>query len=731
MNMYYGLRGVRAAATLAVALVSTAVAGADQKPGTAVVQERASATIIEVPVTVLGKDGSPLVGLGIADFEVLDNGKKQQITGFDVADLRARSAVQSSGAFSDSLPPVARRHWLLVFDLSYASATALVRARDGARAFVEGEMTASDLCGVATLSVESGWKLLVNFTNDRAQLAQAIDTLGVVKTGVRTSDPLSFAFVPPTQGGIENERAGGPPAANAKQVLLESLQDVQNLQRQSSDSQERGRVAQQVGSLGKMAQLLDSVRGRKYVLLFSEGFESRLITGNAGKFASPLGETSATQDTAAESAVKGEIWKIDNDARMGSSATRGFLEDAMTLFRRADVVLNTVDISGLRADREVTSRTASGTDALFTMANDTNGELIRNANQLSGDLQRMIDRTAIVYVLAFQPRLTKPGEFHELKVRIRGPATRIVCRSGYYEPRPYKSLSPIERALSSGDLLTGGGRSDLSLDMITAPFAAGPGVLQLPVILEVPGKPLIGAGSALASQLQIYAYASDASGKLADYLTQEMSLDLAKLRARLEAGGIKFYGTLYVAPGKYIVRLLVRDVSTGRSGLATAFVSAPSVPGGDATVLPPFFQQDPPADSWIMVRATARPKSLAGAAGYPFVVEGNSFIPAARPVLSATSRVQVVVMTFNMEAAGAVEPLQVVAEVLGSDGKARNVVAQVVGRSNQEPDGRQAFIVDLNPGGLEPGSYMLTVRVSDRSSRRTSAASSPFEVRAP
>lgn len=726
--MRYSAQRSRIAILLSVLLAFTAAAP-DQNDRT-VVQERASATLIEVPVTVLGKDGKPLGGLTEADFELYDNGKKQKITGFDVIDLQKAAVATTENPFPAPPPPIARRHWLLVFDLSYASASALIRARDGARAFVDTGLAPSDVAGVATLSIEHGWKLLENFTADKKQLAHAIDTLGVVQSGVRTSDPLAFAFVPPTEGSIANEVIKGK-GLDAGKALLEILQDVQRMNQQASDNQERGRVAQQLQSLGWMAQVLDSVRGRKYVLFFSEGFESRLMTGNAGNVATPMGQTNATQDTSADAAIAGELWKVDNDTRMGSSATRNFLASSMALFRRSDVVLNAVDISGLRAPNEITSRTAKGTDALFTMANEANGDLIRNANQLSGELQKVVDRTALVYILAFQPSLSKPGEFHELKVKVNAPSSKIVCRAGYYEPRPYKNLSPYEKTLASGDLLMGGGgSSQLGLHMIAAPFAAGNGVAQVPIILEIGGKPLLESGGAAASQLQIYAYAIDSSGTLTDYVAQEYSLELDKLKPRLETGGVKFYGTLLLPPGNYAVRVLAREKLTGRAGVISSHLVVPAVPGGDPVVLPPFFHDAAGPNSWIMVKANPRPNNLVtGQIEYPFAIQGDSFIPAARPVLEAGSPAQVAVMTFNLGAADKPEPLQLVTQVVGSDGKPRKVDVQVVRRSDKERDGARAFLVSFKPDGLEPGPYLLKVRASDRVSRRTAEASSPFEVR--
>jgi VWFA-related protein len=709
-------RGSRIALCLVLAFVGRPAAA--QKSGSGAVQEKASVTVIEVPVNVLGKDGKPLAGLTAADFELYDNGKKQEITGFEAADLRPPAAA-GVNPFLEPPPAAARRHWFLVFDLSYASPTALIRAREGARSLVEKEMGSSDLAGVATISIEKGWKLVENFTSDRVQLRHAIDTLGLVKEGIRTSDPLSFALLPP------GDSSAATPQSEKDAAIREYFADVARMQQSANDQRERGRIATHMGTLGQIAQVLDSVRGRKHVLLFSEGFENRMLMGNAGQTAKPLGQIDATQDTAAESSISGQTWKIDSDARFGSSSTRGFLQNALAGFRRSDVVLDTIDISGLRAEGEVTRRAGSGADALFTMASETNGDFIRNANQLSGDLKQLIERTDIVYVLAFQPQgLSKPGAFHELKVKVRVPSSKISARSGYYEPKPYRNLTPMERVLASGDLLSGGGGSQLPVHMLAAPFASTGKVAQVPVILEIPGKALLEGDTSSVTGVLIYAYANDARGVLTDYLTHEITLDLKLARTKLETGGIKYYGTLFLPPGQYTLRTLVRNAFTGRSALSTAALTVATTPGGEPTVLPFFFQD--PAAPWAMVKPNPRPNAAVASPEYPFAIGGDAFIPAALPVVASGSAAQVAVMTYNFTPGS--DPLQVVSEILGPDGKPRKADIQVVRRSDRERAGARTLLLSFKPDGLEPGRYALRVRVTDRA-QKTAEASGQFEVK--
>ena len=120
------------AAALVVALALSPASAGAQTASPGVVQERASAVVIEIPVNVIGKDGKPLAGLEAKDFELYDDGKKQPISAVDVIDLSRPRASQAAGTLPEEVPASARRLWLIVFDMSYTSMSGLLRARDGA-----------------------------------------------------------------------------------------------------------------------------------------------------------------------------------------------------------------------------------------------------------------------------------------------------------------------------------------------------------------------------------------------------------------------------------------------------------------------------------------------------------------------------------------------------------------------------------------------------------------------
>src|SRR5262249_35141410 len=149
------------------------------------------------------------------------------------------------------------------------------------------------------------------------------------------------------------------------------------------------------------------------------------------------------------------------DARYGSTAMRAVLAQTLSEFRRSDTALDTIDISGLRSEPDASwpAKPGAGTESLFAMASETGGAVVRNADRLGRDLEGLVERTSLVYLLVYRPqRLQAPGAFHNLQVRVKRPGVRVQARSGYSEPRPFPTLSAVERVLEAGDLITGGPR---------------------------------------------------------------------------------------------------------------------------------------------------------------------------------------------------------------------------------------------------------------------------------
>ena len=174
-------------------------------------EETAEVVEVEVPVNVVLRDGDPLRGLKLEDFEVLDEGRPQPLTGLRVVDL---AVSEPRAGLERDLPSTSRRHFLLLFDLSFSNPASTLKARLAARDFVLKALHPTDLAAVATYSLETGPRLVVTFTPDRAQLARALDTLGFERATYHhlQMDPLRFIIADAGQasgGQLRHHAAAG------------------------------------------------------------------------------------------------------------------------------------------------------------------------------------------------------------------------------------------------------------------------------------------------------------------------------------------------------------------------------------------------------------------------------------------------------------------------------------------------------------------------------------------
>jgi VWFA-related protein len=680
------------------------------------VREEARVVVVEVPVNVVTRDGKPVEGLKAEDFEVFDDGKPQTITGFEVLDQRKPLPPPAPG--EPPINPAASRHFLIVFDLSFASAQGVVRARHSARDFVVSRMKELDTAAVATYSVETGFRLVVGFTSDRSQLATAIDTLGLPNLVQRSVDPLALLVTQPNQV-MDNPFAttGGDPGSGLDAAMGEAIENLQTMYERSQRAIYRDRVSRMLDSFAKLAVSLDAVPGRKHILYLSEGFDSRELSG----------ATSANAGAKeAEWAIRGQTWKIDNDSRYGNTDLRSQMTRALALFNRSDCIIHSVDIGGLRAGVAMTSGEApvDGQDSLFYMADQTGGQFLKNANEMGSLMDQLLDRTGLIYLLAFQPvRVPENGKFHTLKVRVKNKSYQVSARSGYYEPKSQKTLTPIEKTLAQSAAITAAlPKTDIPAWVLAAPLPLAGGLSRVPVIVEVPGDRLLVSHDAKQMNVDIFVYAIDKQGQTRDYLVQPVGLDLSKTEQILARGGIKYYGALNLPPGDYTLRTLVRNNETGRFGVTITPLKVPV--SAEAVTLPPLFLEE--GRQWIMIKGKARSEAEASAE-YPFAIGGTSFIPTALAGIKNGGTAQVCVIAYNFpgDAAG----LQYVGQALGTDGKTHGKVdLKLLKASDREHLGARKLLLEFHPTGLDPGRYAFVVKLRDPGTGKAAETMSSFDI---
>ncbi|HSL82092.1 MAG TPA: VWA domain-containing protein, partial [Thermoanaerobaculia bacterium] len=623
MNRFQIPSLTRCAAWALVALVASTSALLAQRNRDRFTEEIDVVTV-EVPVQVLA-DGQPVTGLKRENFEIYDGRKRQVITGFDVVDLRAD---RPANLPIQNIPVSARRHFLLLFDLSFSDPSVISRARRAAFDLVEKEFHPTDVVAVATYSLQQGPQLVLGFTPDRRQIELAIETLGLPGLLERAADPLAFVIADTAltsqRAGTDSDRVGN---VDLESLFAANIQDYAVGFDRAERGEAQGRVAALTTAFEDLAKAMGDVTGRKHVVYLSEGFDAQVVLGS---------DDFQRRQEVARATAEGRFWESDSEEMYGSTGTLTGLEKMLEAFRRADCTIQAVDIGGLRAGPDAAAR-RSGQDSLFMMANSTGGELYRNFNDLSGAMGKMLERTSVTYVLAFQADDVKfDGDFHKLRIELKGDVPRgakVVHKPGFYAPRPYKDRSAIQKRLEAAQqILSGDDAGVLGASVVAAPFRAEAGRAYVPVLIEIDGPSLLAGVRGKTAALEIYAYAIAEDGSVGDFMTQTMGLDVEKVRPALEASGLKFFGDLDLPPGDYLVRVLVRESESGRSATRAVPVMVPEFGSGFPTLAMPLFPEEP--GKWLMVQETAGSEARS-ARPFPFVLDGNAYLPAAKPVIQA------------------------------------------------------------------------------------------------
>jgi len=667
-------RWIAALAGLALAVGPAGAAGeiGDTRAQTPSASSDISVTLVEIPVEVT-QGNEPVRGLTAADFEVVEGKRALPIVAFETVDLETLPEPDAPPP-----PPAARRHVLFLFDFALSRPERLKDGIAAARELVEKDLDPRDMVAVGLYLPKGELPLLLSFTTDRAAARRTLEGLEGVLTGRIPEksgelDPLRLTGLDArsllTQVWRVDERnfaadmlaslgtsGGGFRWGDflQKNVLFHSSV----LEQLSVESRQRSHVMTMADAIDGLAKVLRPVEGRKYLALFSEGFDMSLI------------------------------YKPSSNSQrqnMGGSDLVARLEQVFEEMRRSGWVLHAVDIAGGK-------RGSFSADGLFYLANETGGKLVEGTNDLAKGLGGAMRGSVHSYLVGVQvDDVPFDGAYHKLEVKLRNAprGTRVHHRSGYYAPLPFQQQDGIQRLADAARLVSGEEESnDLGVEVVAVPLRSGGETTPVAVLLEVPGQKLLAPGGPRLG-IEVYGYALDAQGSSRDFFAQSVDLDPAKVGSRLAQGGVRILGKLEFPRGEHRLRVLVRDRADGRTSLLTvplSLRSAGSEDHIDALFLPPA------GDPWILVRPAEAELNL----------HGRSVVPAAQAALPASGQAQLLVVGHGL--AGEEGVLR--SRILNAEGKPAaggglELLTVTPGESG-EPD---LVVGRLSAGSLPPGSY--------------------------
>ena len=638
--------------------------------------------LVEIPTYVVDKKGNPVIDLKPDEITLTENGKKQKISHFV---LVQNDSPQIASVVREY--PAARRQFLLLFDFSFSTAGKIAKARRASLDFIQEKLLPNDLVAVVTYSAIRGLKVHSHFTNDREHLISIINSLGFFKMQ-RMFGPIGFTFPDFAQKSQDPMlRSGGGDEigdAEFEAIFMQAKETIRKIY--------GSHVAGLIGDINKLSIALNTIKGRKHVIFFSEGFESEVITRDTG--------------------------------------LRMKLYDALKLIASADCPIHTIDIGGLRTQAgevgkfEGGSRSLasirSGQDTLSFLSRETGGQVYRNINELDRPLENLLKITNTYYIIGYYPEDNrKEGKYRKIKLKVDRPNVRVSYRKGYYEAKPYAEYSNLEKRLQLVEYVVNDSKSnEIPFQSSVSAFRGKQGICQVPVFIKFPGRQFLERKN--RRKLEIYGYAISGNGVFKDFFHQTVRVSPDKIEEQLELGGIKYYDLHLVPPGDYRIRLIVRDAATGEVSAQTQKISVPDYESGELCLSGPVFIQ--PDSNWVLIRGydpklpTGRKVGVNLPLDYPYVYDNKPFIPGVVPTLNRLmpARFCFRVNNLRIHPQAKIPQTEIRFDVVDAEGKS-NLLKRggLVTEPKQPEPGVYDFLFHVNLSDLSPGIYQLKLTFKD------------------
>jgi VWFA-related protein len=579
---------------LAGALAAQQPSPPPEEPGLVV---RVTTRMVQVDTVVLDKEGHPVKGLKADDFTVTEDGVRQRIASFS-----ERISEPANPAPPPVLPPHVTTNRPTVTQTNTENGTVAVLLLDGLntppqdRIYVKQQMLKflarqyDPNTKLAVIALGNKLTVLQDFTHDPLLLRAALDhylaeTPALARSGGQMETPS--ASVPAPTVNLPAQATGGPTGSGPDPGLPATLagggsnasifEDIaymmDRFEREAENFSRDTRISTTLSALEQIARFTSAQNGRKVLLWFSTGFPFSVV-----------GDSPSAME--AERDYGDQIRRTINLLNDAHVAT--YTIDAGGLVPES---LGDPSLSGRDSEGKIhlgidNNRALSGDaferfsthDALETIARDTGGRYFGNSNDLDHAIQSALTESSSYYMLGYYPSNKKwGGKFRQIKLQVDRPGVQLRYRRGYF------AVNPSDWRKDNGERTLTAALTANSLPSTEVTFMARalPPAPDSDTVVEFAVDPSTlsfqtEAGNFHYSTLRFEVQAFTPEGKLvkAEVQTAEASLPEPTYE-RVRKQELPMNVPIRLAPGKYILRLGVRDNLTGLFGTADLALEVP------------------------------------------------------------------------------------------------------------------------------------------------------------
>ena len=193
-----------------------------------------------------------------------------------------------------------------------------------------------------------------------------------------------------------------------------------------------------------------------------------------------------------------------------------------------------MDVGGIPGLGETSFESGS----LLFMTDATGGDLVENINDFSLAAVRVLQRTKVLYVLAFQPRESgEPGEFRRLEVKLKNApkGADVRHRPGYYTSRPLSDRGVFEARMDAAQwLMTNLEADEIDVRVFAQNESDSLGGIRIPVAVEITGESLGAMETKKPTRLELQLAALDADGQVKEILSGEIKIRFSDMATVIE-----------------------------------------------------------------------------------------------------------------------------------------------------------------------------------------------------
>ncbi len=667
---------------------------------------RSNTNLVIVNVAIKDKNGKPIEDLKKDQFTLLEDGKPQQISVFELQrlngdilpplevtapTLKTRGASETKPGVAAEAPAVKpeplksdqlkdRRLIAMFFDLSSMQPAEQIRARDAAVKFIDTQMTASDVVSIMTLTNEL--RVVQDFTNDRETLLTAIQSL-------RVGDSSELAALGTT--GADSTDDSGEFTADDTEF------NIFNTDRKLS-------------ALEDAARKLAPFPEKKALVYFSSGIGKTGVDNQS--------QIRATVNAAVRANVA--FYPID---------ARGLVAMAPA----GDATQASPKGTGVFTGAAQTSARSSfhdSQDTIYTLAADTGGKALLDSNDLTLGIKAVQTDVSSYYVLGYySANPAQDGKYRHVTVKVASlpESAKLDYRRGYYAGKVWGKMNTSDKERQLEDALTlDDPFTQLPLAMEVDYFQTGRDKYFVPITVRLSGSAL-DLSPKSTTDLDFIGQIRDLHGKLLGGVRDEIKLKLTdENAAQLAQRHVEYDTGVTLPPGDYNLRFLARENQNGKMGTFEMKFNVPDLSKQSSSVRMSsvvWSNQREPLSASIGT-AGANKKLLSE---HPLVDNGTKLIPDITRVFRKNQKLYVY---FEVYDPGTIASPSVSAELMMFRGKSKAFESAPV-RVTKPKSGRPntlAFEFQMPLANIPPGQYTCQVSVIDEQARKFGFARAPLVV---